>query len=225
MKKECLFSLIWVLMAGLQLSAQKTDRSPAVSVELSKMNVLYVGVDNPIQVSCEGLSSGEYQVKSDQGTLTNTGIGNYRLNVNAPGKVTLNVSTSAKEYYFPFRVKRIPDPIPSLGAKYNRSDTLSLEAFKAQKGIALLLLNFDFEAKCDIVEYKVVHIGQNPETGVMLTHSVKNVGARFSPESLELIEQAKPGDIYIITDLKGRCPGDVKERELNGLVFFLDDRK
>lgn len=43
-----------------------------------------------------------------------------------------------------------------------------------------------------MVEYKVVHIGQNPDTGVLFTHKVKNLGARFNPGSLELIGQAKP---------------------------------
>lgn len=61
------------------------------------MNVLYVGIDNPIKVSCEGLSSAEYQVKSDQGTLTNVSIGSYTLNVNTPGEVFLTVSTNGKD--------------------------------------------------------------------------------------------------------------------------------
>ena len=225
MKKRTIFATLFAFLFMGSLVAQKSDHPPAITVELSKMNVLYVGIDNPIKVSCEGLSSADYQVKSDKGTLTNIGVGSYNLNVSTPGEVILTVSIAGKVASFPFRAKRIPDPVPAFGAKYTRSDTMAIGTFKAQMGVALMLQNFDFDAKCDLIDYKIVHIGVNHENGVMFKHAVKNVGARFSPESQELISQAEPGDIYIFTDLKGRCPGDANDRKLNGLVFFLDDRK
>ena len=206
------------------LVAQNNDSKPAISIQLSKMNVVYVGVDNPIQVSVEGLSSSEYRVETDKGSLRNTGTGKYNLKVALPGEVTLSVYTKTGPATMKqtFRAKRIPDPIPALGAKFTRSDTIDLGIFKAQAGIWLGHENLDYDTKCEVLGYKITHIGADYEKGVMFTHSVRNKGARFSEEAKQLISEAAPDDIFIFSEIKARCPEDATPRHLNALVFFME---
>ncbi len=92
-------------------------------------------------------------------------------------------------------------------------------------GISLLLENFDFAAKCDMVEFTVTRIPNTHTDGRAYRRAVKNVGVRFSSDSISLISEGEPGDTYVFSRIKGKCPGDLAERKLNDLVFFLDDRK
>ncbi|MFN0036959.1 MAG: GldM family protein [Saprospiraceae bacterium] len=185
------------------------------------MNVLYVGVDNPIKVSHEGLSSSDFQVKVDKGTLTIIGAGLFNLNVNSPGEVTLTVSTSMGSKSYVFRAKRIPDPVPALGAKFSRSDTLDLGIFKAQAGIWLGHENLDYDTKCEVLGYKITHIGADYVEGKMFTKTVRNKGARFGDQAKVLISEAGPDDIFIFNEIKAKCPDDLNPRNLNALVFFM----
>jgi len=224
MAKQLVLALFGYCILLGSLVAQNNVDQPHISIELMNMNVLYMGIDNPIQVSVAGLSSSGYRVQTDKGSLINTGVGKYNLKVALPGEVTLSVytKTGPAQLKKTFRVKRIPDPVPALGAKFTRSDTIGLGAFKAQAGIALLLENFDFDVKCDMIEYKITHIGADYEKGVMFTHSVRNKGARFSDEAIELINEAAPDDVFIFSEIKALCPGDVTPRQLNALVFFME---
>lgn len=227
MTKQIILAFFGYCVLLGSLVAQNSDNQPAISIQLSKMDVVYLGIDNPIQVFAGGLSSAEYRVQTDKGSLVSTGMGKYNLKVPVIGEVTLSVYTKTGPAVLKqkFRVKRIPDPIPSLGARYSKSDTMEIGQFKAQMGLALVLENFDFDAKCDMVEYKITHIGTNGLDGKMVSHTVLNKGARFGTEASELISNGAIGDIYIFNEIKGRCPGDIKDRELNALVFFMGEKK
>jgi len=224
MTKQLILALFGYCILLGSLVAQNSDSQPAISIELSKMNVLYVGIDNPIQVSVAGLSSSEYRVQTDKGSLISTGVGKYNLKVALPGEVTLSVytKTGPAKLKKKFMAKRIPNPVPALGAKFTLSDTMSAGEFKAQLGITLLLENFDFDVKCEMIEYKVTLVSSYHDTGALYLRSVKNKGVRFTEEALDIIYEAHNGDIFIFSEIKGRCPGDVKDRDLNALVIFME---
>jgi hypothetical protein len=226
MKKRFCLQLILSAACFGAVFAQNPVYIPYAAAMLDKMGVLYVGVDNPLSISCLWFSSENLELKMENATISKIGGGRYNVVVNSPGEAILYASNkdglNQKIY---FRAKRIPDPIPSLGARYSKSDTIEMDKFKAQMGIALVLENFDFDAKCDMVEYKITHIGTNHVDGKMFSHAVLNKGARFSTEASELISKGTPGDIFIFNEIKGRCPGDIKDRDLNALVFFMDEKE
>ncbi|HEY6504832.1 MAG TPA: gliding motility protein GldM, partial [Chitinophagaceae bacterium] len=51
------------------------------SIALDKMNVLYIGVDNPVSVAASGGGDDKIQVSINNGTLTKTGPGKYNARV------------------------------------------------------------------------------------------------------------------------------------------------
>ena len=189
------------------------QRSVAVSAD--KMNVFYIGVENPLTVSAAGVSSNDVRV-SFTGGITGTGSGSkWVVKANTPGDATVAVSANGQSLgSFPFRVKRIPDPVARLGNKEDGS--MGNGEMKAQQGLIAALDNFDFEARCEIQGFKLVRIAkrQDPIT-------VSNPGGRFNSDSERLIRAATPGDTYYFQDVKGKCPGDPAGRKLNSLVFTI----
>jgi hypothetical protein len=127
---------------GYQVAAK------AVVVSPTKMNVLYIGVDNPMKISVPGVGQGDVSASAFQvaGTLTKNPDGTYSAKVTAVGKCQINVSAKidgkvqamgAEE----FRIKRIPDPVPTLGGKLFGGNTQP-GAIKAQSGISCFVRKF-----------------------------------------------------------------------------------
>ncbi|MCB0634200.1 MAG: gliding motility protein GldM [Saprospiraceae bacterium] len=186
----------------------------SVTVSADKMNVFYIGVENPVSVVAAGVSSNDLRVSGNGGGLQLKGSGGkYTATVSTPGEAKITVSGGGlKTSTFDFRVKRIPDP----QARLSRSagGEMGNGEFKAQSGVGAFLDNFDFDAKCEIQGYNLVYVPkrQDPVESV-------NPGARYNDKSQRLVGQAKPGDIYYFENVKARCPGDKAGRPINSMVF------
>jgi gliding motility-associated protein GldM len=184
------------------------------SVQLDKMNVFYIGVDNPISVSAAGVSSNDLKVSASGVSLNADGKSHYIVRATTPGEATITLSGGGlPPTSFKYRVKRIPDPTPMLGAKH-RSKSMANGEFKAQGGIAAILENFDFDAKCDIVGFEATYLPKRQDP-----ISKQNGGARWNGEVQDMINRAKPGDAYFFDDIKCKCPGDAAARNIGGLAF------
>jgi gliding motility-associated protein GldM len=189
------------------------ERSVAISAD--KMNVFYIGVDNPISVSAAGISSNELRVdiNGGGGSLTRTGTNTFNVKVSTPTddcKILVNGGgmTASKQ----FRVKRIPDPIAKLG---NKADgDIGNGEFKVQPGLIAWLENFDFDARCEIQGFTLVKVSKREDPVEAI-----NPGGRFDSRAANLVQQAKPGDTYYFENVKARCPGDNAGRKINTLVF------
>jgi len=119
-----------------------------VAASADKMNVFYIGVENPVTV---GSPTGwdRTNVSLPGGTLTsNGGNGRFNARVTTPGKITLNVTADGKTTPFEFRVKRIPDPIIKVGT--SGGGRMQAVAFRSQTFVRADLENFDFEAKFSV---------------------------------------------------------------------------
>ena len=191
----------------------------SVSVSASKMNVFYIGVDNPVEVSAAGVSSNNLKVSMSGGggaTIKRQGDGTYvvnatkqtragefaKVNVQAPGV------TVAKD----FRVKRIPDPVPVLSGK--KGGAIGNGELRAQKALIPQLEGFDFDARCAIRGFQLIRSAKREDPVLNA-----NKGGKFDARSKDLINMAKPGDIYVFDNIKCNCPGDVAGRTLPSVVF------
>jgi len=194
----------------------------SVTVAADKMNVFYIGVDNPISIAAAGVSSNDVAVSvtgAGGGSIAGSGS-KYMVKVTQQtGKdqycniTVVNKKTGQQIGSYPFRVKRIPNPIAKL--TNNKTDgQISNGEMKVQTGLMAILEGFDFDAKCEIQSYTLWYTAprQDPVSN-------NNNGGRFDARSANLISQAKPGSSYQFIDVKGRCPGDTAGRQLNGLAF------
>ncbi len=188
-------------------------RSATVSAD--KMNVFYIGVENPVSVSVAGASSNDVSVSASGVNIkaTNRASGKYMVTANKPGEATVTISGGGlPRTNFDFRVKRIPDPVARLGNKGDGS--MGNGEFKAQQGLIAWLDNFDFDARCDIQGFTLVRVPKRDDP----IESV-NSGGGYNAKSKRLVDAAKPGDTYYFENVKARCPGDAAGRKINSLVF------
>jgi len=128
------------------------------AVMLDKMNVLYIGVDNPITIS-SGSGWDKTTVTMTGGILSGSEkSGNRIVRVTTIGKATLTVTADGKTTPFDFRIKEIPNPIFKVGPGGTR---MTSGSFKSQQFCRAELENFDFAANFSVVSAKVYFLGAN----------------------------------------------------------------
>lgn len=103
-----------VVVVGYPLKEVKETTEQPVAIAVDKMNVLYIGVDNPITVAVPGVPSDQLLVHIDQGSISGSN-GKYTIRVTTPGETTIKVLTVRDDRKLllssqTFRVKTIPDP-------------------------------------------------------------------------------------------------------------------
>jgi gliding motility-associated protein GldM len=119
-----------------------------VAASADKMNVFYIGVENPLTV---GSPTGWDKTNvSMSGTATLSGSnGKYIVKGTSIGKAILSVTADGKTTQFEFRVKRIPDPVFKVGP--SGGGAIQAAVFKAQQFCRADLENFDFDARFTVV--------------------------------------------------------------------------
>ena len=208
------------LRPASKVNTSETDvvAQPVVAMEVVKLNVLYIGVDNPLHIAVANYPADQIQAElKGAGTISGKN-GDYTVRVTEPGEVSIVITHktggvvdfSAVNKY---RVKRIPDPSPKLDGQYP-SRAVPADLMLQAKGITPILENFEFEATCEILGFEATYLpkGQDPT-------SRANRGGTWNTGVLEMIKLAKSGDSFFFDDILVKCPGDVEPRNLGGLVY------
>ncbi len=199
-----------------QFSYEVGERS--VTVSPLKMNVFYIGVDNPVAVSAAGVASNDIKVSMSGagGGSIKPKDGNYNVRVQRPTKknefAKINITAPGLNESRDFRVKRIPDPVPKLGK--DRGGAMPSGQFKVMPGVFPVLEGFDFDAKCDITEFVVVRAPKRQDVQIE-----RNTGGKYNPKVKALVQKAKGGDKYFFENIKCKCPGDPAARNIGQMVF------
>jgi gliding motility-associated protein GldM len=196
--------------------------APSAAVSPDKMNVLYVGLDNPVSISAAGIAPSNLIVTSSGGgaTLTAKGNGKYMVNVTQKGECLISVSArmpdgTVRQQGPPmrFRVKSVPNPVPRI----NGNDvTGSLELKKLQLmgigSVAASLPNFEFEnVNFTVTSYNFVYI----KNGVI--EEIPVTGSNLPPKAKEILASAKPGARIFFEKIQATGPGG--KRTLNDVMI------
>ncbi|MEO6228662.1 MAG: gliding motility protein GldM [Ferruginibacter sp.] len=182
----------------------------SAAVMLDKMNVFYIGVDNPITIS-SGSGWDKTSVSMTGGSLSGTNS-NRIVRVNTPGKATISVSANGKSSPFEFRVKEIPNPVFKVGPGGTR---MTAGSFKSQQYCRADLENFDFDAKFSVVSAMVYFSGANFAN----VQSAPLSGNNLEPLN-SLIQKAGPGTSITFDAVKVQGP-DGKQRSIQGVGIVL----
>jgi len=183
----------------------------SVTTSADKMNVFYLGVENPLSVSAAGVPSREVKVSSNDVRLEKIRNGKYSVKPKRTGSAEITVSGGGLEpTTFKYRVKKIPDPVIRLSR--NPKSRMNPGEFKAYQGLVALLERFDFEARCNVVGFEITRVTKNGNAS-----TATNRGGKYSTQARELIDRATFGDTFFFDAVKARCPGDEVSRKLNGL--------
>ena len=144
-------------------SAEYMVAEGSVVVSPTKMNVFYLAVDNPVEISVSGVAGNKIRATASNGSLDPRGnawimrpkrIGNCMITVSAEidGKMT---TVGTKE----FRVKPVPDPIAMVNNQ--KGGGIAKNVLMAQSGVvAAMPPDFDFDLKFTVTEYTVLSVVQ-----------------------------------------------------------------
>ncbi len=191
-------------------------------VSPTKMNVFYIGVDNPVEISVPGFPAEDIVVSMTNGTIRakNRKAGQYIVRVRRPGEASVIVKVKLPDGSTKvidrkkFRVKRVPDPIamvgnldPSVKSKVRAGE------FKAQRGLVAVLKNFDFDLKFQVVSFEMVY---RPKRGEAVKVQIR--GPLFTGRAKQLIQRARPGDNFSFYEIRVRGP-DGTTRKLPAISY------
>ena len=178
------------------------------------MNVFYIGVDNPLTVgSPTGWEKTGFNVTG--GTYTGSN-GKYIIRVSGGTEAIVNVTANEKTTPFKFRIKSIPDPIGMVGP--SKGGRIQSNIFKAQDFLRAELLNFDFEARFNVVSATVYFAGAGFSTGGGVQTGTLSSGSLAGVKSK--IDLCKPGSTVTFDDLKVVGP-DGRTRTIPPISFVL----
>ena len=206
---------------GVQQTIEKnveyTVGSANASIALDKMNVLYIGVDNPVTIAASGGGDDKVQASITQGSLSRVGGGRYIARVNSVSDdVRINVSVEGKlAGAAQFRVRTIPKAQAYVGGMESGT-TMTAGQFRAQTGVGAGIKDFPFELK-----YAVTSFTFNVDTDDGDIATAQCQGNLFSPLAQSHIRtHVKPGKTVTIDDIRVLGP-DGRNTSAPSLVYYI----
>jgi gliding motility-associated protein GldM len=184
-----------------------------VSVSADKMNVLYIGVENPLTITA-GVGSEKVNASFNAGTISRVRGSSWVAVPKTPGEHNINVNVDGKVTPIKFRVKHLPPPTAFIGGK--QGGTVPSADFKVQGGVVARLLDSEFEVAYRVISYDVGALGGNYQT----YQTSKNNGNRWSGDAGRIIENATPGTRIFIDNINVVGP-DGRTQVLPALNFLL----
>jgi gliding motility-associated protein GldM len=166
------------------------------------MNVLYRGVDNPIEVSVPGVSPDDLNVTCSGCSISGS-RGKFVAKAGNGNEAKINVSANGKQIgQMDFRIKRIPPPMPLIAGR--DGGTISKSALAGTQGVAAILQDFPFD-----IQYRVSSFTVRAQSGEYV-QTVKVKGNAFNKEVKDLINGMKPGSDVSFTEIRATGPDGVK---------------
>jgi gliding motility-associated protein GldM len=181
------------------------------------MNVFYIGVDNPVEISASGVPAEKVNASISGGSIRRTSGANYIVNVKSPGEVTVNCSanidgTTKALGSKKFRVKRVPDPMASVGTGENKRGGMIAKNSLINQVVRAEMENFDFDLKFTVVGFTV------SATVKGFTQNAESRSGQFTAQQKQLIAGVPAGGKVYIEDIKAKGP-DGSTRNLNTIKF------
>jgi len=200
---------------------------PNVICSPTAMNVMYSGIENPLDVSVPGVDPQNIKVRVVNGTYSAKKVrnprgeyfrGNWAVKPEGVGKnvqviVSTDVGGRVTNYApYEFRVKPIPPPEARFGNK--SSGSISRSVAVAQQGVFAVLPDFDFDLIYEITGFTILYSDRMGDI-----ERSSNSSALTSDQK-ELLNRLTRGKNLIIKDIKARGPDGVKE--LASIVLKID---
>jgi gliding motility-associated protein GldM len=201
----------------LEKNVEYVVGSANASIALDKMNVLYIGVDNPVTIAASGGGDDKVQASITQGSLTKIGPGKYIARVNSVAdNVRINVSVEGKlAGAAEFRVRTVPKAQAYVGGMESGA-TMAAGQFRAQTGVGAGIKDFPFDLK-----YTVTSFTFNIDTDEGDIATAQCQGNLFSPLAQSHIRtHAKAGKTITIDDIRVLGP-DGRNTSAPSLVYYI----
>ncbi len=188
-----------------------------VVVSPTKMNLFYLGVDNPVDISVAGVPPDKVYANMTNGTITRS-RGAWIVRPRRPGNSFVIVSADIdgvkrevdrKE----FRVKTVPTPQAMVNNQ--TGGAINKNVLLAQSGVAAVMENFEFDLTFTVTEFKVLTIVQG------FVRDAVSESNRFTQKQKDIIKGLSKGSPLYIQDIKAVGP-DGSVRNLQTINFRIN---
>lgn len=189
---------------------------PSLVVSADKMNVFYIGVDNPVSISVPGMAPDALTASISQGSISKKG-NSYVVRVKTNGKASINVTANINGEKKPmgkaeFRVKRVPDPVAKIGGKTG-DDNISKSVLSVQPGLAADMENFDFDLKFMVTGFEMVITGKGLDP-----IPKKSDSYALTPEMKKMLRGVVKGNKVYFQNIRAKGP-DGTTRKLSPIAL------
>lgn len=189
---------------------------PVAIVSLTKMNVVYAGIENPASISVPGIDPRNItpSIEGTGVTLTKDPAGkdgDYIIKASKLGKFSIRVDAKAdgktsrtmgtKE----FRVKKIPAPTLMLG-KLKPGEPITKDELMANTLLRADMGDFDFK----IPPLKITSFTFNVQGSNAL--DIQGTGNKLTPDMTNRIKNAKRGQKVYISEVRVQTPDGVNHQ-------------
>ncbi len=176
-----------------------------VSISATKMNVFYVGIHNPVEISASGIPNEKLKPTISGGaSIKSVGAGRYIVRVKRPGikvRIAVNAEVNGKTVNLgtkQFYVKRLPDPLPKVARK--KGGVIAKNVLLAQAGVAADIENLDIDVKFIVQSFTVTAFIRGYE------EVQKSSNYRFTEGQKRIFKNLKSGSRVFISDIKAKGP-------------------
>ncbi len=177
---------------------------PSVVISPTKMNVLYRGVDNPLEISVPGVDPSNLIVSGTGVKKTSKGyIADVTRNRGGELKISVSVKDGDKTTNMGsklFRVKNLPD---ASGSIFGKSEGLMSANLIKKAKVEAKFNNFDFELPLTVTSFQII---VPPFAPIDCKGSSLNSNARAA------LDKAKPGTPVIIRNIKAKTGKGIKPK-------------
>lgn len=200
-------------------NASFTVQRPSATVSATRMNLFYIGLDNPVSISAPGIPAENLRPEISSGSLTRQPDGSYIARVQ-PGtsevRITVNAimdGTQRPVGTSTFRVRTVPDPMAYVGNR--REGRITRQQILDSGGIVARMENFEFDLSYEIRSFTML-------TNVRgFLQSYASDSNRFTPEMVQAISTAtRDQRIFFENIITHRGP-DGLERTLPQISFII----
>jgi hypothetical protein len=183
-----------------QTNEKYSDKDVVSAVALPKMNVLYVGIDNPVKIAVSGYMSSELEVDITNGIIRG-GDGEYIIKPRRPGNILMEIRVGGGLVEkTSFRVRPIPIPNTFFGKL--RSGDVTKKSLLEQTEIIVIIPNFEFDLSFEVISYRM-----SLTFNYGFSKEFKLKSNKINAEQKEFIEDScYEGSIIIFDEIKAKGP-------------------
>lgn len=190
---------------------------PSMAISPTKMNVFYIGVENPVDISVAGAAPTDVvaTMSGGGGSIINKGQGHYIVKVSSGNECSVNVSIKTKTGSksmgaMKFRVKKVPSPQASFAGIVGDGKVGKGELMNAG-GVIPKLEDFVFDLKFPVVSWNMSIFINGAYADFTAT------GASATGQMKEILAKVKSGQKVLIEEVRVQAPDGV--RKITGCVL------
>jgi gliding motility-associated protein GldM len=197
-------------VATFPFKQKYTALRPMAVISATELNVVYIGLDNPISVSVPGYSANDIKVTSNGATLVpGPTQGTYLVKVDPSAGREINITASVRDDQGrlkemgtqKYRVRKVPSPVPALGS-VDASGTISAGQLAATQYVFTPLKDFIYQGvQYATAEYTILYMPKGQSA-----RPYKGYGSAITPELRNVFRNARSGDRVFLVQVRADGP-------------------